>query len=709
MDKLRIYVDNNGQNIDFYTGIDIANYTYNAQRMGDIKISCEFQHKDILDNRWTGREFVIYKNEKYFIVTKPNCSKTNTEVPYKYTFDALHEQECLKGIYFMDIVTDSGTVSEYKYFTNKPTVLFQGTIQEYVARLDKNLKTYLSGWSAVLIDGTTSEYKLFSITNAYIFDSLKTANETFGTSWYIREKVIYFGNAYNIILDEFEYGMGRGLYTISKTPSTEKPITSITGVGASENIPYYYPNASEVHGADWIVPQDRLMPPLYRESYGVQRFYNAIGGQYENQYNANFPNQYILETDIKPSIENVYFGGQRIDSIVAVTMDANDNDEIENDTTSSNFGNYKHPNFKITIPPLGFSLFDSLADKDSASIKMQTGRCAACNFKILFDETKLLTGNVPDTTNTPTQLVVQKDQDTFGTLLPNGAISVIAGDIYAFLGINLPISYITAAENKLKAECLRYMLDNNTSKFTFDCSFDEKYLTVKNIEVTLNSKIKIKFDNRVYENYVDTLNIKYNLEQSIFPAYTVTLKEYVKPRLSKTLVTSANITNALTTEFYKQTTQRSLVIPNGAIGLNQIRQRDRTAMEKTAVQAEKSISVDLIGVENGICGLDEKGVVGITNLDLELIASEIAAPRYEIYYNPDITGGAYEWLIEHTCNTEKPNVQVYDAETGIIITEFSEVLQINPIQHIEGEKQVKVIFSSGSLIKENSYYAILIG
>jgi hypothetical protein len=68
MDKLRIYVENNGQNIDFYTGIDISIYTYNAQRMGDIKISCEFKHKDILDNRWTGREFIIYNNEKYFIV-----------------------------------------------------------------------------------------------------------------------------------------------------------------------------------------------------------------------------------------------------------------------------------------------------------------------------------------------------------------------------------------------------------------------------------------------------------------------------------------------------------------------------------------------------------------------------------------------------------------------------------------------------------------
>lgn len=709
MDKLRIYVENNGQNIDFYTGIDISNYTYNAQRMGDIKISCEFKHKDNLDNRWTGREFLIYKNEKYFIINKPHLSKTNTEIAYKYTFDAVHEQECLKGIYFMDLVTDSGTVSEYKYFTNKPTVLFQGTIEEYVARLDKNLKTYLSGWSAVLIDGTTSEYKLFSITNSYIFDSLKTANETFDVAWYVREKTIYFGNAYNLILDEFEYGMGRGLYTISKTPSTEKPITSITGIGASENIPYYYPNATEVHGTDWIVPQDRLMPPLYRESYGTQRFYNAIGGQYENQYNANFPNQYILETDIKPTIENVYFSGQRIDTLVSVAMDANDNDEIEDNTASDNFGRYKHPNFKVTLPPLGFSLFDSLADKDSASIKMKTGRCAACNFKILFNDTKVLNGNaVPDTTNTPTQIYVQKDQDTFGTLLPNGAISVNTGDIYVFLGINLPSSYITAAENKLKAECLAYMKANNTEKFTFDCSFDEKYLTVKNIDLTLNSKIKVKFDNRVYENYIDTLNIKYDLEQNVLPVYTVTLKEYVKPPLKKIPITNVTIGSAVTTEFYNQATQRSLAIPNGSISISMIQQRDRTAMEATALKVDASISKDLIGAENGICELDDKAAVPASRFNKTNLLSGVSELTiHQPYYNTELTpvDGVVIWTIEYEGNG-KPLIQVFDVD-GYLMNNIT--LDSLEIQHNQTVKEVVINWKTESVVVANKYYAILIG
>lgn len=212
---------------------------------------------------------------------------------------------------------------------------------------------------------------------------------------------------------------------------------------------------------------------------------------------------------------------------------------------------------------------------------------------------------------------------------------------------------------------------------------------------------------------MSNLTIKYDLENNIFPVYTVTLKEYVKPQLSRTLITSANISNAVTTAFYEQTTQRSLSIPNGAITLSMIKQRDRTALEETTKKAASSISTDLIGVENGVCGLDEKGVINIKNIDVEQLTDEIvktlSAPRYEIYYNPKIAGGAYEWLIEHTCIGDKPSVQVYDAATGVIITEESLVLQEPPIQHIDGQKQVKVIFSSSSSIAENSYYAILIG
>ena len=62
MDKLRIYTEYFTTYIDFYDGVDIANYTYTAQRMGDIKISCEFYHKDTLDSAWTGKEFIIYNN-----------------------------------------------------------------------------------------------------------------------------------------------------------------------------------------------------------------------------------------------------------------------------------------------------------------------------------------------------------------------------------------------------------------------------------------------------------------------------------------------------------------------------------------------------------------------------------------------------------------------------------------------------------------------
>ena len=733
MDKLRIYKQDGVGYIDFYDGIDIAKYTFNGQRMGDIKISCEFNHLHNLENQWTGNEFVIYRNEKYFIVTRPEITKTNLELPYKYTFTALHEQECLKGIFFMDIVTEAGSGFEYKYFTNKTSVLFYGDITEYVSRLDKNLKTYLDGWSAVLINGTTSDTKLYSITNAYIFDSMRTANETFNIPFYVANKTVFFGDYYNVIQNEFEYGKGSGLYTITKTPSTEKPITSITGTGATENIPYFYPNATEVHGADWIVPQNTLMPPIYRETYGIDRFYKAIGSQYENQYNANFPNQYILETDIKPTIENVKYAGLNIDTLVGVAYDANDSDAIDSDNTSANFGLYLHPNFKITLPPLGFSLFDSLADKNSASIKMQTGRCAACEFKILYDENKLQTGDMPDTTNTAIELVVQKDQDTFGTLLPNGAISVNVGDKFVFLGINLPQQYIIAAETRLKTELLAYLRDNNSQKFTFNVEIDEKFLEVYNIYITLNSKLKVKFNNKLYENFIENLSINYDLEKNVLPKYNVTLKEYVKPKVSNVIVTAQNITNAMTKVINNQVNNRVLMIPNGAIDMEMIRQRDRTSLEQTRLKADDSLGKGLLGVtiaelDKGFLKSDqipeeilqsndlgvtvaelEDGVLKSEQIPTDTIKEDLDYPLYNIIWNPELTsdGTTVVWSITtHTFRNDYGIIQIYN-QYGVQQT--SGTLTNLKIDQIIADDSIEIGWNSASTIAANSFFAILIG
>ena len=77
-----------------------------------------------------------------------------------------------------------------------------------------------------------------------------------------------------------------------------------------------------------------LMPPIYRESSGEHRFYNAINGAYkgitfENEYSAESPKEGITKfEDIKPTIKGITNAlGYRIDMFSAFAYDLNDNDD----------------------------------------------------------------------------------------------------------------------------------------------------------------------------------------------------------------------------------------------------------------------------------------------------------------------------------------------------------------------------------------------
>lgn len=534
MDSLIIYTEKCGVDGYIFTGTEIYvnNYTYNCQRMDNISIELEFYHSDNLNDYWTTNEYIIYEGYKYYIRRTPNAVKNNEGVLYKYTATAEHALAALKNAYFFDLVTSGYD----KCFTETMSVVSSADIVEIVARINANLQKQLpnTGWSCVLVEGTTSEVKTFSVTNMYIYDVLKYVNEIYEIPFYIIGKTIYFGDSYELIPYTFEYGKNTGLYAITKSMTDHKPITRITAIGGTENIPYYYPNKTEDRnslaalGEMWITPQANLMPPIYRTSLGVERFYYAIGGSYENQYNAEYPVDYLIENnDIKPTIEEAVYNGHRIDSVMLFEYDANDNDIINSD------GEVEYPYFYITIPPLGFNLYDCLSEGGSATISMRTGNCAACNFVIRN------TGTHEDTTNAAVKLTCKKDIDTFNTLLPSQSIKPTNGDYFVFLNINLPEIYVKLAEKRLYDDCIEKLIEENKFKFTFDASFSQKFINDNAITITELSKIRVKFGTTLYDNYIESISIRYDLK-NLYPEYTISFSETYKPRKKKKPILNTN-------------------------------------------------------------------------------------------------------------------------------------------------------------------------
>ena len=133
-----------------------------------------------------------------------------------------------------------------------------------------------------------------------------------------------------------------------------------------------------------------------------------------------------------------------------------------------------------------------------------------------------------DTRNNEVWVCLQKDDTTFGTLVPNKSVHPVKkGDTFVLTGIKMPYSYVTAAERRLERAVIDYMLENNAEKFTFDISFSRDY-TAKHPDVMAvldeNAAINIEYDGIVYDMYVSQYTVKTTASSPI-PEVTVTISE----------------------------------------------------------------------------------------------------------------------------------------------------------------------------------------
>lgn len=293
----------------------------------------------------------------------------------------------------------------------------------------------------------------------------------------------------------------------------------------------------KITGRNYINPMPNLMPSIYRNSLGNERFYNALNetyknpetGQYyifNNPYVVGRPKEHIQDfEDIKPTIvgstnniswkENEVIVKQRFDMFAEFAYDVNDNEEIGKETNE-----YLHPYFFAKLRKMNFNLFDHAIEDGEMTISMTSGTCGGCNFVIGADEflrnpvqvyeedttidgilhkkgslKRDAQGNViasgtpqdiqNDTTNNEVWIALKKEEDTFGVMMPNATHKYYPkscesdttndGDTFVILNIDLPQSYILDAEKRLEEHLIQYMSENNDERFSFSISFSRIY------------------------------------------------------------------------------------------------------------------------------------------------------------------------------------------------------------------------------------------
>lgn len=320
-----------------------------------------------------------------------------------------------------------------------------------------------------------------------------------------------------------------------------------------------------------------LMPSIYRETVDkkvnplnpnynpngeIIDYYDAIPTQefpYPNAIDPASPSYEIHQfEDIKPEM-NV--GGNDVMIVGAVPLNADLtpadawNDSIDDD------GNFIQSYFRMDLPVLSFDIYACASITQEMSINMRSGACIGCTFNVQVDwedykknfynsdgvfdsviHTESGDGHVrdgakyPDSSQTAISLVVQKDNETFGTIMPNVYQIPTQGDKFVVLGISLPSEYITSAEQVLDNESKSYMLENNVHYYDYPLKFDEHFLATNTYilsQVKPNAVVHFAFGNiaQPLELYVKQLTIKYGY--GALPQYDITLTDNIEVVLNQ--------------------------------------------------------------------------------------------------------------------------------------------------------------------------------
>lgn len=275
----------------------------------------------------------------------------------------------------------------------------------------------------------------------------------------------------------------------------------------------------------WIAPSSVLMPSIYRNTKGAERFYYALNnthklpsgsGYYEfvNLYKKGNPHQgTVTFDDIKPTINGIVNAeGQLFGEIADVAFDKEDSDVKDSD------GKYIHSYFYIKLHKFngdfGFDLFAHALASEPAKINLiKSNGCPACSFVIYnqpsVDNSKCYNcvsvdenGNLKpvrtdkndyifanasdayedklnqDSTQKELWIAVQKDTSTLGIIMPNASAGFKPqkGDLFVITGIKPPKVLVTAAEKRLDDALIKHMSENNTDQFNYSVKFSRIFL-----------------------------------------------------------------------------------------------------------------------------------------------------------------------------------------------------------------------------------------
>jgi hypothetical protein len=380
------------------------------QLMNANKIQAEIELPGIL-NCPIG-SYIIYEGRHYTVNTIPGVEKTGTRIfKYSITFES--------DLYrLFDKILEHLLNMTFQYY---------GSPVDYAQLVVDNINMIDSGWTVGVCDAAPE------ITIDFVDESCRTVldkiAEKFNFEWDLVGKELRFiKQVGNVTTHTFEYGRGKGLYSLAYQYRSDKNIvTKAFGRGSTRNLPENYRGGITQLAFDGLFLTKNI--DVYREKQGV----------YTNE-------------EIFPKVEGI---------VTAVS-------EYNPDAES----------FTITDAGLGFNLKDNFTSQ-TPKISFLTGELQGQEFEIL------------DYNNTTKTIKIKVFTDGSNNKLPNSAFQSGIGDTYTLFDMLLPPEAVTDAENRLKAATQIWLNENCIPGVVFSLELDPLYARDNGIILNKGDKIRV--------------------------------------------------------------------------------------------------------------------------------------------------------------------------------------------------------------------------
>ena len=226
---------------------NIEKLEYNSSFMGEsyCTATCT-SHKPI---QFEIGDYFLFRGEKFTLKNIPTVAKNGylNSVGDAFKYDNVKfcgYSDELMEVDFLDYVLEDNNV----HFTSMPIFSFYCETVNYLAeRIQANLNRVFTDSEKWTVVCNTSEVsvtgKNISVSNIKVWEALALVSSKFKTTFVIRGKTITIGGKGNTINQTFKYGVGNGLYGITRnSDQSQEIITRLRTYGDTKNLPIRYYN-----------------------------------------------------------------------------------------------------------------------------------------------------------------------------------------------------------------------------------------------------------------------------------------------------------------------------------------------------------------------------------------------------------------------------------------------------------------------------------